>query len=109
MDALTPWERFVVRHTKAGNLAVHFVSMLLFFGAPPLALVTWSPWPLLGFAVSGLVGTAGHVIFRDGTVSVRESTAQPEVPYYVLIMFWKIARRQYAAEVEAARTKLRAA
>jgi hypothetical protein len=102
---LTPWERFVLRHTHRGNLALHFVSMLMFFGAPVVALVLWSPWPLLAFMTSGLVGTAGHYLFRDGTVSARESTSQPEVPYYVLRMFWLLARGRYAHEVAAAQAK----
>lgn len=105
MDDLTAWERFVLRHTKPGNLAIHFLSMLLFYGSPLVALIAWSPWPLVGFVISGAVGTAGHYLFRDGTVSVRESTSQPEVPYYVVVMFWKIARGEYAAEIERARAR----
>lgn len=105
VTALTGWESFVLRHTRPGNLAVHFASMLLFFGSPLAALLLWSPWPLLGFAVSGAVGTAGHYLFHDGTVSVRESTSQPEVPYFVLVMFWKIARGTYGQEIAAARAK----
>ncbi len=105
MEALTTWERFVLRHTQPGNLAVHFVSLLLFFGSPLVALIAWSPWPLLGFVFSGAVGTLGHVLFRDGAVSVRESTSQPEVPYYVVRMFWLLARGRYAGEIAAARAK----
>lgn len=105
---LTAWERFVLRHTRPGNLAIHFVSMLLYFGSPLVALLLWSPWPLVGFVVSGVVGTSGHYLFRDGSVSVRESTARPEVPYYVVVMFWKIARGEYGREIAAARAKAEA-
>jgi len=103
---MTPWDRFVLRHTKPGNLAVHALSSLLFFGTPILALVLWSPWPLLGFAISGWVGAAGHRIFKDGGVSLREATAQPEVPYFVLVMFWRIARGVYAQDIARAQDKL---
>lgn len=104
-EPLSPWERFVLRHTKPGNFAVHALSALLFFGMPILALALWTPWPLLGFAISGWVGAAGHRLFDDGGVSLKEATAQPEVPYYVLIMFWRLATGGYAEELRRARAR----
>ncbi len=103
---LDAWDLFVLRHTKPGNLAVHFVSFLMFFGAPVLALLTWDPWWLLAFFLSGGVGAAGHYAFDDAGVSLREATSTPTVPFFVAIMFYKLARRTYWADVAAARTKL---
>ena len=106
MSRQEAWDLFVVRHTHPGNLAVHALSALLFFGTPPLALLLWTPWPLLGFAASGLVGAAGHAVFRDGGVSPREATSQPEVPPWVLWMFWMLLNGTWWPEVEAARERL---
>jgi len=102
---LDRWDRFILRHRKGSNLVFHFVSMLLYFGTPVVALVTWNPWWLAGFLCSGLVGTAGHFIFQDGAVSLREATVAREVPYYVPIIFYKIARGTYRADVERAAAK----
>jgi hypothetical protein len=102
---LTPWDLFVLRHRKPGNLVVHFVSALLFFGTPVAALVLMQPWLLEGFFSSGMVGAAGHYVFKDSGVSVREATVATEVPYFVLVMFYKIARGTYAADIERAMAK----
>ncbi len=105
---MTPWQHFVLRHTKPGNLAVHALSAVCFFGGPPMALITWNPWWLAPFLVSGLIGAAGHHLFDDGGVNAREATSQPEVPGYVLIMFWMLARGQWWNEVEGVRSAVQA-
>lgn len=102
------WDCFVVRHTHRGNLAIHALSAAMFFGGPLVALVLWSPWPLLGFAASGAVGASGHWLFKDGGVSPREATSQPEVPPWVLLMFWMLLRGTWWPEVQAARDRLQA-
>ena len=100
------WERFVVRHTAPGNLVVHAVSFVLFWGSPLVALVAWDWRWLVGYVVSGPLGAAGHWLFEDGDVSVREATFQPAVPIYVAIMFWKLLRRQWREEIAKARDEL---
>lgn len=96
---LPRWPAFVLRHRHPGNLVVHAISAVLFWGFPWIALVTGDPRWWIGFLVSGVVGAAGHYVFADGGVSLREATSQPEVPWYVLRMFWRIARRRYAEDV----------
>ncbi len=100
---LTRWQSFVLRHTKPGNLILHAISAACFFGAPVVAMLTTNPWWLLPFFVSGLIGSAGHRLFDDGGVNLRETTSAPEVPGYVLIMFWMLARGQWWDEVARAR------
>ena len=102
---LTSWDLFVLRHSKPGNLAVHALSLAMFAGSPVVALVTWNPWWLLAFFTSGVVGAAGHYLFDDAGVSLREATSQPEVPYFVVLMFYKLLRGTYWGELEAAREK----
>lgn len=103
--ALTPWDLFVLRHRHPGNLAVHFVSALMFFGTPIAAAATRNPWWLIGFFSSGMVGVFGHYAFKDSGVSLREATVATEVPYFVLVMFYKIARGSYRRDVDAALAK----
>jgi hypothetical protein len=105
---LTRWDRFVLRHRKPGNLAIHAVSALLYFGCPVVALALRSPWPLIGFAVSGLVGSAGHHLFRDGVVDAREASFAAEVPGYVVRMFYRLARGRYRTDIALAEARLRA-
>jgi asparagine synthase (glutamine-hydrolysing) len=99
---LSEWESFVLRHQKFGNLAFHLVSALFFCISPLLALLTGQILWLGFFMISGLVGTAGHYLFRDGGVSVREATFQWSVPYYVLKMFWQLLSGCYAASTREA-------
>lgn len=102
-QSLDAWSRFVLRHQKPGNLAFHFVSMLCFYASPLWALVTGNPWHLGLFFASGLIGGLGHYLFDDGRVDWRELTSRPEVPSYVVIMFWRIVRGRYAEDTRLAR------
>lgn len=102
----TRWDRFVIRHRHRGNLVVHAISAALYFGCPLLALGLWSPWPLAGFVVSGLVGASGHHLFGDGGVDRREASFAAEVPGYVLLVFWRILRGRYGEDVALAERRL---
>ena len=99
---LSEWHNFVLRHQKLGNLGFHFVSSLFFFVSPLLAVWTRNPFWLGFFLISGVLGTAGHYLFNDGGVSVREATFQLSVPYFVLKMFWEILIRRYSRTTEQA-------
>jgi hypothetical protein len=99
---LTDWDVFVLRHRKRGNLAVHAVSCVCFFGGLLMAALTGKPVYLLAFFSSGIIGAAGHYLFKDGGVSVREATVQQTVPIYVVRMFWKLAWGTYQADVDQA-------
>jgi len=107
-EPITSWDLFVLRHAKRGNLILHFVSWLMFFGGPLLALLSWNAWWLTLFLASGAVGAAGHYVFKDSGVSLREATSTPGVPLYVSRMFVLIARGEYAEEVRRARRKVMA-
>jgi hypothetical protein len=102
---LSRWDYFVLRHQSPGNWLVHLASAVLFYVFPVLALVFRQPWFLAGFFASGAVGAFGHWYFKDATVSLREATVAVEVPHYVLVMFYKIARGTYAAEILRARAR----
>ncbi|MBC7532553.1 MAG: hypothetical protein H7318_13340 [Oligoflexus sp.] len=99
---LSDWDSFVIRHTHPGNFVVHFVSMIFFFGGPIAALITMDPLWLFFLAISGMVGSFGHFVFKDGKVSVKEATIQLMVPYFVLKMFGFIFRGKYGQEIKRA-------
>jgi hypothetical protein len=73
-----------------------------------VALITWNPWWLLGVPISGPLGAAGHHIFRDGGISLRESTSSPEVVWFVSRMLWRILRGTYPSDIARARERLEA-
>lgn len=106
---MSSWDRFVLRHQKPGNLAVHFVSMLCFFGSPVAALAARDARYLAFFFASGLIGGLGHWLFDDGRVDLRELTSRPEVPHYVVVMFWRLLTGRYAEDTRLARERALAA
>ncbi|MBI4345671.1 MAG: hypothetical protein HY553_02375 [Elusimicrobia bacterium] len=106
---LDDWTRFVLRHQHPGNLAVHFVSMLWFYGGPPAAVLDRDARWLLLFFASGFLGGLGHWWFDDGRVDWREMTSRPEVPHYVVIMFWRIFTGKWPQDTERARDAARRA
>ena len=105
---LTKWDRFVLRHTHPLNLWIHVLSMVMYFVAPVVVLVTGNLWWLLGPVLSGSVGAFGHWISGDGGISIQEATVEVTVPFYVPLVFWKIMTGSYFAhDVPRARAKLR--
>ena len=95
---MTAWDLFVLRHQNLGNLILHALSFVMFCFSPIIALFTWNSWWLAGFFASGLVGTVGHFIFKDGGVSIKESTHDPKVPLFVARMFLMIFKQTYRTE-----------
>lgn len=104
---LSNWDIFVLRHRKKGNLVVHFFSFLTYYGALFALLITWHPAWIIGLFVSGFIGTAGHYLFDDGRVKIKEATFDPMVVFYVTIMFYKIFRRSYSKDIEGAEQRLK--
>ena len=45
---LTKWDRLVLRHTHPLNLWIHVLSMVMYFVAPVVMLLTGNLWWLLG-------------------------------------------------------------
>lgn len=105
---LSAWDFFVLRHRKPGNLLVHFVTFVIYWGSPVVAWWTWNPWWLLGLPLSGALAAPSHWLFDDGGVSVREATWDPAVPFYVTIMFWRMARGLYREDIARAEAAYRA-
>jgi len=104
-EALSPWEFFVLRHTKRGNLIVHFLSFVVYWASPTLALSTGDWRWLIGLPLSGIIAAPAHYIFDDGGISVREATFSPSVVMFVTIMFWRIARGLYGEDIAKARAR----
>ncbi|MDF1665877.1 MAG: hypothetical protein P1V97_29240, partial [Planctomycetota bacterium] len=98
---------FVLRHRKKGNLVIHFFSFLTYYASLFALIVTWHPAWILGLFLSGFIGTAGHYIFDDGRVKIKEATFDPMVVFYVTIMFYKIFRRSYSQDIESAEQRLK--
>ncbi len=104
----TRWDRFVVRHSDPMNLCIHFLSMLMYFVAPVLALTTGNALWWWGPVLSGSVGAFGHWISGDGGVSLKEATLEVTVPFFVPMVFWKILQGSYFTEdLPRARAKFR--
>ena len=104
---LRSWDLFVVRHQKPSNLAGHFVSFLMFYGGPLLALTTGNHWGWVAFFASGAVGAISHFLTGDGKVNLREATSSPLVVFYVTLLFWKLFRGTYRQDIERANANFR--
>ena len=106
-EPLSNWERFVIRHSKRSNLRIHFVSFLMFWGGLFIPLIVGDYRWLGLFFISGLMGAFGHWVTGDGTVSPKEATRDPQVVFFVTLMFLKIAKGTYFREVEEAKKRYR--
>lgn len=99
---LSEWDIFVLRHQKTTNLWGHFISFIMFYGGPIVALWTQEVLWLIPFFLSGAMGALSHFLSGDSGVNLKEATSSPRVVFYVTIMFYKIALGQYANDIEAA-------
>jgi len=104
-SAMTSWDVFVLRHTHPTNLRIHVVSFAMFWGGPLLALALWSPWPLLLFALSGVVGGLGHHLTEDSYVSAREATSSPLTVLYASFVVVLYLTGRYAPHIARARAR----
>ncbi|MEN8761980.1 MAG: hypothetical protein ABF290_06050 [Thiogranum sp.] len=102
---LESWDLFVVRHQKPSNLVGHFVSLLLFYGSPLLALLTSQPIWLVGFFSSGAVGALSHHLTGDGKINLKEATSSPRVVFYVTVLFVKLALGTYQNDIDRANAR----
>ena len=102
-EELSEWDRFILRHQNPGNLFIHFISWLMFFGGPLLAIWKWNFWYLGLFFTSGWMGAFGHFVFKDSGVSLKEATSSAMVPVYVTRMLWSLLKGDYWSQVERAR------
>lgn len=98
-ETLVNWDLFVLRHMNQKNVAVHLVSFLMFWFCPVLA-VTVTPWFFIGFFLSGLVGTAGHYFFKDGTVDAKEATSSVQVVLFSSKMAFLFITGKYGREIQ---------
>jgi hypothetical protein len=105
-NSLTDWDLFVLRHQSLPNVAVHFVSFLLFWLSPVLGLF-FSPWWWFGFFASGLVGTAGHYFFKDGTVDKKEATSSLQVVQFSSAMAFLFIIGRYPKAIVDSKMKFR--
>jgi hypothetical protein len=105
---LSAWDFFVLRHRKFPNLVVHFVTFVMYWGCLPVAYSMGNPWWLLGLPLSGAIAAPSHYLFDDGGVSLREATWDPLVPFFVTILFWRLARGLYWQDVAEAEARFRA-
>jgi hypothetical protein len=104
---LNSWDGFVVRHQKPSNLLGHFVSFLMFYGGPLVALLTAKPLWLLLFFASGAVGALSHHLTGDGKINLKEATSSPLVVFYVTVMFARILRGTYREDINRANDRYR--
>jgi len=96
---LVNWDLFVLRHMNQKNVAVHLVSFLMFWFCPFLAVLI-NPWFIAGFFASGLVGTAGHYFFKDGTVDAKEATSSVQVVLFSSKMAFLFITGKYGQEIQ---------
>jgi hypothetical protein len=103
-DRLENWDLFVLRHQKTPNIIVHIFSFLFFWVSPILAF-TVSYWWLLGFFGSGLIGSVGHYLFKDGTIDVKEATSSLQVVHFssLVVIFFILGK--YTKHIELATQK----
>ena len=103
---LSNWQKFILRHSHPLNLAFHFVSFLMFYSGLLLPIATGNLWWLAVFLFSGRVGAIGHWISGEGEITWTEGTIDIRVPFYVTLIFYRIARGTYFAEVNRLRANL---
>ncbi|NQY99312.1 MAG: hypothetical protein HRT45_01425 [Bdellovibrionales bacterium] len=98
-SGLDDWSIFVLRHTNLWNVRIHLFSALCFWLSPVLAYFV-SPWFLLGFFASGLIGAFGHYVTKDSGVNFVETTHDPQVVRFSTKMAWMFLKGQYNDEIE---------
>ncbi|MBL7546162.1 MAG: hypothetical protein JNL11_20245 [Bdellovibrionaceae bacterium] len=103
-DALENWDLFVLRHQQKANIRIHFISFLMFWLGPILALAIHPIYWVL-FFLSGMVGVAGHYFCKDGTVDRKEATSSVEVVVFSSLMAILFVSQSYDQEIVRVKRK----
>lgn len=103
-DTLIDWDLFVLRHQNKKNVVVHFFSFICFWISPILAIFV-HPLFIIGFFSSGLIGTAGHYFFADGTVDAKEATSSLQVVEFSSKMAFLFLTGKYWQEIDYVNAK----
>ena len=104
-NTLSSWNVFVLRHQKTPNIIFHVISCLLFWLSVPVAFLIKQPYLAAGFFLSGLVGTLGHFLFKDGSVNRREATSSLQVVHYSTKMVVMFLAGRYQTQILEAKVK----
>lgn len=100
------WEIFVLKHRHPANLAFHWVSFMMLYGSPILALATWNAWWLFCVPLSSVVGVIGHCLFEDSSVDFRDTVYNPQTMRCLNRMFYRMATGRYAQDVALMTSRL---
>lgn len=106
-DVFGEWDLFILRHNTTPNVIGHIPSVFLFWGSPILAWIYNNPFFLIGFFVSGLVGTASHYLSKEGTVDAKEATSSFKAVLFSTTMAVLFILGAYKEQVLQAKEKLK--
>jgi N-acyl-D-aspartate/D-glutamate deacylase len=101
------WDVFVMKHQNRSNIALHFLGVIIFYGALALALAFRNPWLLLMLPASQTVGLLGHYFFERSHIDLQDAVFSLRASRCLNKMFLRILAGKYGEDIERANAELR--
>jgi N-acyl-D-aspartate/D-glutamate deacylase len=98
------WDVFVFKHQDVKNITMHCLAVFLMYVVGMGLLLTQNPWWLLVGVLSQIVGLAGHLLFEDNHVDVRDFVFSWRASRCLNMMFWSVLRGKYGLEIQRVRS-----
>jgi N-acyl-D-aspartate/D-glutamate deacylase len=100
------WDVFVLKHQRLGNVALHVLGVILFYGLLALAAATRNAWWLLALPASQLVGLIGHAVFEQTPIDLQDAVFSMRASRCLNRMFFRIVTGRYGADIRERRQRL---
>lgn len=95
------WWPFVRKHTHPGNLAIHWLSFMLFYGVPIFAVLKLDFRLLILWPLSSFVGFAGHLIFERQDISLSDTVYSSKTMRCINRMFLRMVLGKYKRDLSS--------
>jgi hypothetical protein len=101
------WDVFVMKHQNRLNIALHFLGVIIFYGALALAVAFRNPWLLLMLPASQLVGLMGHYFFERSHIDLQDAVFSLRASRCLNKMFLRIIAGKYGEDIKRANAELK--
>ena len=97
-----------MKHQHGGNIALHVLGVVIFYGVAALALMSRKPVLLLLLPLSQMAGLMGHYFFERSHIDLQDAVFSARASRCLNKMFLRIITGKYGADIRRANDELKA-
>jgi N-acyl-D-aspartate/D-glutamate deacylase len=100
------WDVFVLKHQHPGNIAMHMLGVIIFYGFLLIAAVSRDWRWLLALPLSQIVGLIGHFLFERTYIDGKDAIFSVRASRCLNRMFIRVLMGHYKEDLQNVRSRL---